>query len=165
MNLKQSYIRTCVSTLPFLLLFLWFKFEWFFHIHLLALISWIAVSLTVLVLLWKFLRGRARFVLLGLWISVIGLVSVDCFQLISYGSFSQRHFVRKTEESVTEVQKRATVFVQSARAASLALEASIRKVQPPDPENFFIRLQEEFGDKDYRWGVYDSMGRLLCWSG
>jgi nitrogen fixation/metabolism regulation signal transduction histidine kinase len=165
MKLSSDKTKAGLLLLPFVFLFLWFRFEEFFHSHLLAVLLWLVLSYGMLFLLYKGLQGKGRIAIVTLWIVISSLVFVDFWQLLSYRDYSEQSFQQKVDESTVALKKRAEIILRQTENDSRDVEQALRKIDPLTIDNMFSRLPAQLQTFDFYWGIYGQDGQMICWSG
>lgn len=150
--------------LPFLFLWIWFRFEKVFHQHLALLFVWILIFFAILFLLYKTIHGKIRFFFVGFWLLISSLLLLDFVQLLTYRQYSETHFTEQIRRSTEEVKKRAEKLLRILQSDYAAIQGNLEKIEPLTPETVPIQLEDKLGEPPYDWGVYNEEGRLLAWN-
>ena len=161
MNLSRS--RFLVFSSFFLLI--WFRFESFFHSHMLFNAGLIVACIAILLLLLKSMRSREGRVFLFLWLLVIGVLIADFVQTSFLGGYSESRFLKKLDEVTSIVQEKTTVEAGTLRKNANEVVAHLRGIKSLTPEGIFVHMQDALGNSAYGWAVYDARGLMLAWKG
>lgn len=158
-------VKRALLVLPYVALYLWFRFEPYSHLHPLLIAVWTVVFFAMTLVFAKCLSGRSRIILIAVWALIGCLVATDFVQRYFYEGYSAEHFLAQARENSEQVKKRAVVLVKGLEAESAELEHALSVLDTSKIENIPIGLSERAGQTKYWWGVYNDEGRLLAWNG
>src|SRR5215471_10453047 len=131
MRPSEQNIRSGLLLVPFVFLFLWFRFEHFFHLHLHFLLTWILLSYGMIYVLIKMLRGKGKIPIVSLWVLISILVTVDFFQQSSYENYSDKMLLSELQRNTDEVKSRAQKLLGISEKRVNDMEAFIRRIDQP----------------------------------
>ena len=158
-------LRRIFLILPFIFLSLWFRLEEYSHSHPALLAVWILLFFALVPVFLRCISGRARLILMTLWLLISCVVLLDFLQRLSYEDFSHSRFQKQAQESAEEVRERAGNLLKGLEAESEKLEHALRSVDSLLPESIPLILTNSLGTSKFWWGVYNEEGRLLAWNG
>ncbi|HSP07387.1 MAG TPA: hypothetical protein VLR94_09425, partial [Acidobacteriota bacterium] len=161
----STEVKRALFLLPFAALLIWFRVEPYSHQHPALIAGWVVVFFALLLVLKTSIAGRARFVLMTIWLAISILVLLDFAQRLSYEVYSKDHFVQQAAESTERVTKRAGRLLSALESESAQLERAFGSLDTSALENIPIGMWEKVGRTAFWWGVYNDEGRLLAWNG
>lgn len=157
--------RTGFLILPFVLLFLWFRFDPFFHVHLNWLPAWSVLSFLTAVGMIRYIPGKSKIPIVLLWIAISSLELVDYVQSVSYQNFSREKFEAEIDRSADDVNHRALLLLDQCRKELLQMERALRSLSSLNRQDVLLRLEGRLPEPPFEWGVYEENGFLLAWNG
>ncbi len=146
-------------------LFLLLHYEPLLHDRAYWFFLWMLLSLASVFLLFRSLKGKSRVILLGLWIAIILLTSVDFWRTASLNRSSKDLLVQEIDRSTRIVQRRASALLESSREDCRILAEMLEKVDPLTRENLFVQFENNLSGSRFWWGIYDSNRKLIAWDG
>jgi signal transduction histidine kinase len=165
MNLRVLEKRSEWLLLPFAVIFLWLRLASVIQASPVLLVLSVVVFLLTAVLLYKVLTRFSRSLMIGLWLIISVLMSIDSVQHSIYAAYSESRFQKDIESSSSEISRRAETAILQGRSAASNLSQGLQTLLPETGDSLFVRLQERFGSSSFWWAIYDGNGQLLAWRG
>lgn len=161
MNPRILEKKSAWVLLPIVVICLWLRLAHFIQTSPMLLILSIVVFLLTSVLLYKVLSRFSRSLIIGLWMMLCVLVSIDTVEHGIYFMYSEPRFQKDIALSSSEISRRANAAILQVRSAVSDLARGLQTAMPATGDSLFVRLQERFGSVDYWWAVYDENGQGL----
>lgn len=165
--MKPAFFKDRIELLllPFVFLFVWFRFEPYFHERPVLLALWIVLFYLTSLVLYKAVLKYGKVIVIGLWLVISSLIVIDFVQHFIYANYSDSRFQSQVDASTAVIRGRVQAQIQEGKQNLDALQALLESNASLSVDALFVRLDHKFGNSKFLWAVYDQSGQLSAWKG